>query len=752
MSPGGAPSGTASDWLEPNGDGAGLGAGAGAAGRCRRGVVAAGGERAPATPSSARGTERALPGWTGGRHRGPEAGTSEARYSSRWAGRAMCVSFDFADGSDTIRSETNTDRDRDVALPERPVKGSTPVRSITIWHRELACATTRSLPRSDLGQTAGRLAGRVTPFVLLLLTFERRVQQSVRHAPMARRPDPRLRRRLQPRAVAARGLGRGHRLMRRGRRRPSSRVGVFSWALLEPAGRVRLRAGSTRSWTCCTPAASRVDLATATAIAAALARPGPPRDPARRRATGTRCGPAAARPGAPRSPVYREQRSRLAERLADALPRPPGAGAVARVQRATPATTRPATATCAPRAFREWLQRRYGDPRRRSTRRGARRSGASATGDWTRSCRRAQRRRSTTRPSSSTSTGSAPTRCSTLRAERDVLTELSPDIPVTTNFMTLDHFRHLDYLAWAPDPSTSSAPTTTSSTRLPAPARRARLQRRPHPRPRRRAPVAAHGALDQRRELAAGQPRQGARPAPSATASPTSPAAPTRSASSSGASRGRARRSSTPRWCRTPATDSDRFREVVRAGRASPAGSASSSAAASSAEVAMLCDYQAGLGRRPGPCMPSSDARLRRRPRTPCTGCCATAASPSTSCTPAPTCHGYRVVVVPTLYLVTDAHAAAVARGRRGAAPTCSSPTSPASVDARRPRPARRLPRRVPRPARRPGRGVLPAAGGERSRSTTAAARTQWTEDAAPPGRRRGAATYADGPLPASRP
>jgi beta-galactosidase len=36
-------------------------------------------------------------------------------------------------------------------------------------------------------------------------------------------------------------------------------------------------------------------------------------------------------------------------------------------------------------------------------------------------------------------------------AERDVLHELSPGVPVTTNFMTLDHFRLLDYARWAPE-------------------------------------------------------------------------------------------------------------------------------------------------------------------------------------------------------------------------------------------------------------------------------------------------------------
>jgi beta-galactosidase len=36
------------------------------------------------------------------------------------------------------------------------------------------------------------------------------------------------------------------------------------------------------------------------------------------------------------------------------------------------------------------------------------------------------------------------------RAELEVLRRVTPDVPVTTNFMTLDHFRHLDYPAWVP--------------------------------------------------------------------------------------------------------------------------------------------------------------------------------------------------------------------------------------------------------------------------------------------------------------
>ena len=69
-----------------------------------------------------------------------------------------------------------------------------------------------------------------------------------------------------------------------------------------------------------------------------------------------------------------------------------------------------------------------------------------------------------------------------------------------------------------------------------------------------------------------------------------------------------------------------------------------------------------------------------RRPPTRCTGCCATAGSPATSCTPTPTCRAYRggrrAHPLPRLRRAGGCRA----RGGRGAAPTCWSPTSPASA------------------------------------------------------------------------
>jgi len=53
-------------------------------------------------------------------------------------------------------------------------------------------------------------------------------------------------------------------------------------------------------------------------------------------------------------------------------------------------------------------------------------------------------------------------------AEVEVLRRITPEVPVTTNFMTLDHFRHLDYAQWVPHVDVVS--TDHYLTRLPDPA------------------------------------------------------------------------------------------------------------------------------------------------------------------------------------------------------------------------------------------------------------------------------------------
>ena len=132
----------------------------------------------------------------------------------------------------------------------------------------------------------------------------------------------------------------------------------------------------------------------------------------------------------------------------------------------------------------------------------------------------------------------------------------------------------------------------------PLPAGRARRQprqagdgRRPHPVAGRRAAVAAHGALHQRGQLAAPQPRQAARRDAPATASRTSPAAPTACCSSSGGRPGSAPRSSTRRCCRTPAPTPGSGARSSRSAR-TWAGLAEIRGSRVRADVAMVWDWQ----------------------------------------------------------------------------------------------------------------------------------------------------------------
>ena len=168
--------------------------------------------------------------------------------------------------------------------------------------------------------------------------------------------------------------------------------------------------------------------------------------------------------------------------------------------------------------------------------------------------------------------------------------------------------------------------------------------------------------------------------------------------------------------------DSARFREVVGAGLR--AGRARRGGRQPGATPTSRCS---GTGRPGGPAT---------CPRTPPPGCATstppgagTARSPSwarrpTSCTRRPTCRGYRLVVVPTLYLCSDAAAAGLAalRARRRAR---SGQLLLRDRRRGRPRPAGRLPGGVPRAARGAGRGVRAAAArGRRSPWTTAAGPT----------------------------
>ncbi len=194
---------------------------------------------------------------------------------------------------------------------------------------------------------------------------------------------------------------------------------------------------------------------------------GAPRDPARSTADGAVLSPGGRQALCPSSPVFRERALALVD------------GAGARGTTTTPrwrcgtcptssaATTRTATATSAPTAFRGWLRARYGDARRaqrgvghRLLEPALRRVGrvlpprtAPTFANPTQQLdfapvllRRAARR--TSRPSATCCTGSR------------------PGVPVTTNFMVMSRIRAMDYCAGRPS-WTSSRTTTTSPRRTP---------------------------------------------------------------------------------------------------------------------------------------------------------------------------------------------------------------------------------------------------------------------------------------------
>ena len=226
-------------------------------------------------------------------------------------------------------------------------------------------------------------------------------------------------------------------------------LGIFSWSWLEPAkGEYefewldtimdKLHAGGIA-----------VDLATATATPPPwLSAAHPEILPVD--VDGHTLWPGSRQTWCPTSPVFREYALALTRQLATryhehpalamwhvsneyALPQP-----ALLLRRVRPALPRLAAAP---------LRRRS----RRSTTRGARPSGASATPTGSRSC---PPRRSTTFNNPTHVLDykrfSSDALLEHMRAERAVLDELSPGVPVTTNFMTLEHFRHLDYSQWTP--------------------------------------------------------------------------------------------------------------------------------------------------------------------------------------------------------------------------------------------------------------------------------------------------------------
>ena len=247
--------------------------------------------------------------------------------------------------------------------------------------------------------------------------------------------------------------------------------------------------------------------------------------------------PAVARPGA------RARRSSASYALAPrragrpSLRRAPGRRALARLERARLPQRALLLRRRAPRRSAAGCARRYGDDRRAQRGVGHRVLEPDATATGTRSSRRGRRsRRATPAQMLDFHRFSSDELLDYYRAEAEVIRAHSDR---AHHHELHGHRAHPRTSTTGPGRPrwTSSPTTTTSTTASPTPTAELVLRRRPHPRPRRGRPVDAHGAVDRRRQLAAAQPRQGARRDASATRSRTSPAAPTASASSSGGPR-----------------------------------------------------------------------------------------------------------------------------------------------------------------------------------------------------------------------
>lgn len=226
-------------------------------------------------------------------------------------------------------------------------------------------------------------------------------------------------------------------------------VAVFSWAKLEPeAGRYefgwldevldRLHSGGIR-----------VDLATATASPPPwLTRQHPEILPVT--ADGTTLWQGGRQSYCPSSPVFAEHALRLVRAMAE---RYAGHPALALWHVSNELGCHNALCYCdvSAAAFRRWLQERYGDIEALNH--------AWGTAFWSQHYASFDE----VLPPRSAPTFPNPTQqldfhrfssdqlLANFIAERDILHELSPGVPVTTNFMVMEHTRNMDYLRWGPE-------------------------------------------------------------------------------------------------------------------------------------------------------------------------------------------------------------------------------------------------------------------------------------------------------------
>jgi len=226
-------------------------------------------------------------------------------------------------------------------------------------------------------------------------------------------------------------------------------VGVFSWALLEPAqGRFDF-GWLDRVLDLLHEGGIRVDLATATASPPPwLSRAYPETLPVDRE--GHRLWPGGRQAWCPSSPVFRERALALVEAMAT---RYAGHPALAMWHVSNELGCHNVRCYCdvSAEAFRRWLAERYGGIDALNE--------AWGTTFWSQRYTAYDEilppRLGTAIPNPTQQLDFARFSSDALidhyRAERDVLRRISPDVPVTTNLMVMTHTTGMDYWSWAPE-------------------------------------------------------------------------------------------------------------------------------------------------------------------------------------------------------------------------------------------------------------------------------------------------------------
>ena len=226
-------------------------------------------------------------------------------------------------------------------------------------------------------------------------------------------------------------------------------VGVFAWSVLEPEPGRYETGWLDRVLDLLHGAGVAVDLATATASPPAwLSTRYPESLPVDRE--GRTRWPGGRQAWCPSSTAFREHSLALVEQLASRYHDHP-ALAMWHVSNEYACHNAPCYCDLCAAGFRRWLQARYDTVAAMDAAWGAS-FWSQRHGDW------AQVLPPRLAPTPSNPTQvldyarfTSDTLLGAFRAERDVLRRLSPGVPVTTNFMAVDHFRHLDYHKWAPE-------------------------------------------------------------------------------------------------------------------------------------------------------------------------------------------------------------------------------------------------------------------------------------------------------------